>query len=110
MSEKFKNIFLKNDPKINSYRVINGRNNSERDLYPKRDKYIHAQKLRSALQKCLDDNNNQKLNNPKKVKDGLYLEFLGARDFELVTKWFDKKIQGIKLLNVDRLYYIRQKR
>jgi len=102
LSENLKNIFLKNDPKIDSYRVINRGNNPEKDLYPKRDKYVHAQKLRSALQKCLDDNNNQKLNNSKKVKDGLYLEFLGAKNFELVTKWFDKKIQGIKLLNVRR--------
>ena len=68
--------------------------------YPKRDKISHADYIKSLLEKCYQDETNKKSAAAVRHKEGMYLEFVSAPEYDLEIKSLDNRTQGISLLNV----------
>lgn len=68
--------------------------------FPKRDVNIHANRIQAKLSECYSEALTQKQVAAIKYKDGTYLEFSSAAEYELAIKSLENRQQGIHLLNV----------
>jgi hypothetical protein len=100
LSVKLENIFLKNKPQSEWFKSVPRAMSSTKSLYPFRDNVTHGLKIQKAFEKCLDEDIVQKENSTIINKNGIYLEFFGAKNYELVTKSLEQGSYGIRLLNV----------
>lgn len=99
MSFPERNIYLTNTEQSQPYVSNSSFGNSN---YPERqDRKKHADFLEKKLKKCYELSNAQKQAVAIKYKDGTYLEFLSAPDFDLSSKEIENRNDGIRLLKVD---------
>lgn len=96
MVEK-RNIILENTKTAYAY-VSPGSRGSGR--YPTRDKNYHASYIRQLLNKSYDEEITQKQAAAIRYKEGMYLEFASAPNYDLEIKSLDNRTQGITLVNV----------
>ena len=92
-----KNIFLTDTvesmPYVSSSRPIGTH-------FPTRVVSTHAAFIQSKLKECYDKSLTQKQVAAIKYKEGTYLEFSSAAEYDLAIKSLDNRKQGIRLLNV----------
>lgn len=101
MANRFKHIFL--DQSGNTREFTNPRSGGAKPRLPSRDREKHSQKLRRKLDKAwetAEEKAKQRTAVSFPVKDGIYLEFRGAPEHDLIIKSLEDKRVGIRLLNV----------
>lgn len=96
-----KNILLNVTPIKSNYRAKSGRGTSLR--IPNRDRINHGNKLKNQLENILSDYN--RLHDERTAAslatiDGVYIQFVGAPDFDLKTSSMEDSKNGIRLLNI----------
>jgi len=97
MNSKKKNIFLSKTVERMPY--ISDSHPIER-RYPQRITLSHAEYIRRKLNECYKESLSSKQVAAIREKDGLYLEFSSANNYDLAIKSLDNRNEGIKLLNV----------
>lgn len=98
MSVDKKNIFLK---KTNTSIQYSSRSFPVDAKFPSRqNKNSHAEFVARKLNECYERTSAQKQAAAIRYKDGVYLEFSGASEYDLAIKSLENRIQGIRLLNV----------
>lgn len=97
MAVEKKNIFLTNTVETMPYTSSQGGRNSN---FPRRDVQHHADIIQTKLEECYGEALSEKQIAAIKYKEGTYLEFSGASEYELAVKSLENKTQGIHLLNV----------
>lgn len=100
MPDKYSHIFLEKTGSAIDY--TSKRGGGEKKI-PPRDRYEHGRRIRQKLDEVWK--RNQELAAERKAaslptKDGMYLEFESAPEYELVTKSLEDRRKGIKLLSV----------
>lgn len=97
MAVEKKNIILSKTAESLSYastpRNI-GRN------YPSRNITSHAESIKRKLDNCFSQSLTQRQVAAIRCKEGTYLEFFGAENYDLAVKSLENRTQGISLLNV----------
>lgn len=69
--------------------------------FPKRNNIIdHAKYIGRKLTECYERSERQKQAAAIKYKNGIYLEFSSAPDYDMATKSLENKNHGIRLLNI----------
>jgi hypothetical protein len=101
LPEKYSHIFLENTSNAIDYTSKRSRGGEKK--IPPRDRYEHGRKIRQKLDEVW--RRNQELAAERKsaslpTKDGIYLEFESAPEYDLVTKSLEDRGKGIKLLSV----------
>ena len=92
-----RNIFLTNTVETMSY------TSSSRPMgknFPKRTVSAHATFVQRKLQECYNNSLTQKQVAAIRYKEGIYLEFSGAKEYDLAIKSLENRKAGIRLLNV----------
>lgn len=98
MAVEKRNIFLENTDHSILFSGKKGRGGSK---YPQRENHqLHAQYIRSKLLECYKESEAQKQVAAIQYKKGIYLEFLGAANYDLASKSLENISQGIRLLNI----------
>lgn len=97
MAVSKKNIFLTQTVEAMPYMSLPSRGSSK---FPNRDVNFHANRIQTKLNECYGEALTQKQVAAIKYKDGTYLEFSGAAEYELAVKSLENRQQGIHLLNV----------
>jgi len=100
LPDKYSHIFLEKTGSAIDY--TSKRGGGEKKI-PPRDRYEHGRRIRQKLDEVWK--RNQELAAERKAaslptKDGMYLEFESAPEYELVTKSLEDRRKGIKLLSV----------
>lgn len=98
MQEKFKPLILNNYAQSEKFITPKG-GGSRKPLLPDRDRESHSQRLIDSYRSLVDNyiNESEKLTYKN---DGIYLEFEGLQNYELIIKSLENIPQGIRLLNV----------
>ena len=91
-----KNILLSNITEHMRYKGIGGRG---RKNIPPRERRLHARNISEKYDSFIEQVLYQKRINTIKMK-GMYVEFAGKQNYELVTKSLENRKQGIRLLNI----------
>jgi len=99
--EKYGNLFLPGFGETQKY--ISRNKGGNRHKIPVVNRLEHGQKLLKQFRKAWEEA--KSINARRRavslaVKDGIYLEFESAPDFELVTKSLERPSSGIRLLNI----------
>lgn len=68
--------------------------------FPKRTVATHAAFIKRKLQECYNNSLTQKQVAAIRYKEGTYLEFSSAKDYDLAIKSLENRKTGIRLLNV----------
>lgn len=68
--------------------------------FPHREVRNHAQTIQRKLQECYNNSITQKQAAAIRYKEGVYLEFSGASEYDLAIKSLENRTSGIHLLNV----------
>lgn len=68
--------------------------------FPKRTVATHAAYIKRKLQECYTNELTQKQVAAIRYKEGIYLEFSGAKDHDLAIRSLENRSAGIRLLNV----------
>ncbi len=69
--------------------------------FPKRDDVsAHAKFIERKITECYERSEKQKQAAAIKYKEGIYLEFSSASNYDMATKSLEDKKQGIRLLNI----------
>lgn len=97
MAVEKKNIFLTQTVESMPYMSSQSRGSSK---FTDREVNFHANRIKTKLEECYGEALSQKQVAAIKYKDGTYLEFSGAAEYELAVKSLENKKQGIHLLNV----------
>lgn len=98
MAVEKKNIFLSNTVETMPYAGQPG----GRSYYPKRNVKSHAEFIQKRLQDTYKEAIAQKRAAAIRYKEGVYLEFSSAPEYDLAIKSLENRGQGIRLLNVQR--------
>jgi len=101
--ETYRHFFIEGIPEAQKY--TKKRQPIPPKPFPKVDRYAHGQRIKEMLEKAwkeAKDINEQRSAVSLPTKDGIYLEFESAPNFELATKSLEhqRKGEGIRLLNV----------
>jgi hypothetical protein len=93
-----RNIFLSNTAETMSYSSDQKRGKTP--YYPERDRLTHAERIQKKLQEAYGKDAEQKRAVTIRHKDGVYLEFSSASNYDLKFDSLENLQQGIRLLNV----------
>lgn len=97
MAVEKKNIFLSQTAESLSYTSMSRPIGSK---YPHRTPASHADYIERKLKECYEESLDQRQAAAIRCKDGTYLEFSGASQYDLAVKSLENRAQGIRLLNV----------
>ncbi len=97
MAVEKRNIFLKNTAESMPFASISKRGKAN---YPERKTETHAEFVKRKLQECYAASITQKQAAAIRYKEGIYLEFSGAKGHDLAIKSLENYKTGIRLLNV----------
>ncbi len=97
MSVEKKNIFL--DGTKTSIPYV-GSGNGPKNFPPRDDHKAHAKRIERKLKECYERSQIQKQAAAIRYKEGVYLEFSSAAQYDLATKSLENIAQGIRLLTV----------
>ncbi len=97
MKKGKRNIFLTNT--VDEMPYVSGLVVSERN-FPKRNVSNHSKFIQNKLQQCYANNLQQKQVAAIRYKEGVYLEFSSAPEYNLAIKSLENRKHGIHLLNV----------
>ena len=92
-----KNIFLSKTAESLSY--TSAKHNMKNN-YPSRVTMSHANFIERKLKQCYAESLTQRQVAAIRYKEGVYLEFSGAPQYDLAVKSLENRSQGIRLLNV----------
>lgn len=93
-----RNIFLTNTAEATSYTSPSRRGGQP--FYPKRNVSSHAELIQSKLRHSYEVANEQRQAATVRYKEGIYLEFSSAPQYDLAIKSLENLKEGIRLLNV----------
>lgn len=94
-----RNIFLSQTAEPLSYTSAQRHVGSQ---YPRRNTVSHADFIRHKLRECYAEELEQRQVAAIRYKEGTYLEFSGAPQYDLAIKSLENRTQGIRLLNVHK--------
>ncbi|MHB8127812.1 MAG: S8 family peptidase [Mobilitalea sp.] len=93
-----KNLILKDTYEVNIYTSDSARGSNK---FKPRDKNVHGNHLLSQLNYVWSaDEQHKAMFATLKQQEGIYIEFKGAENCDLITKSLENASQGIKLLNL----------
>lgn len=102
MAVEKKNILLTDITEPVQYKSKGGRGGEKK--IPVRDYTSHANYIRGKYDSVVNEALSQKQVAAIKMK-GMYAEFTSMQNFELITKSLENRPSGIRLLNVQKIFY-----
>lgn len=96
--KKYKNIKILDSKQIYPFSPVSGRGGKRK--IPERNRCNHARYLEEQFEKVLNENRNL---SSITDRDGIYIEFKGKNDYDLVTKSLEDSRQNIRLCNIKEI-------
>lgn len=93
-NSNLENIIVKNTKSSIPYSPIGGTRSKEK--IPYRQRFEHGNLIKNSYEQIIND---KKMKN-KSIINGIYLEFNGEPDYDIVTKSLEDATHDIKLMNI----------